>query len=121
MRARKKELGDTQKQKRKQKPKMQPQPGEVHGKVNKYERKEQRLAKQRKCMAILRNDHTHRSLNSFNEHLAIFVDSSIFWLTLLLQFKGYWDMYMRMLNGHAQGIHCKYIHLVQLMSPLEAI
>ena len=38
---------------------------EVHGELNEYKREEQWLA--RKCIAILRNDHTSRSLNSFNQ------------------------------------------------------
>ena len=57
----KEELGDALKQKQRQRPKMQPQSHEVRGEVDEYERKEQRLAKERKCMATLRNDHTHRS------------------------------------------------------------
>ena len=56
-------------------------PQEVCGELNEYKREEQRLAKQRKCMAVLRNNHTCRSSNSFNERFAIFLDS---WLTLAL-------------------------------------
>ena len=41
---------------------------EVRGELNEYKRERSRgLRKQRKCMAILRNDHTSRSLNSFNQ------------------------------------------------------
>ena len=36
---------------------------EVRGKLNEYEREEQQLAKPRKHMAVLRNDHTCRSSN----------------------------------------------------------
>lgn len=36
-----------------------------------YERYEQRLAKQRYRIAVLRNDHTHKSTKSSNEHFAI--------------------------------------------------
>ena len=45
-------------------------------------REEQWLPKQRKRMTVLRNDHTHSSPNSFKEHFAIFLDSSISLLTL---------------------------------------
>ena len=48
--------------------KMQLPPREVHSEL---EREEQRLAKQKKHVAILRNDHTSRSSNSFNECFAI--------------------------------------------------
>ena len=45
---------------------------EVRGELNEYKRERSRgLRKQRKCMAVLRNDHTSRSLNSFNELFAI--------------------------------------------------
>ena len=40
---------------------MQPLPRKVCSEINEYKREEQRLAKQRKRMAILRNDHTCRS------------------------------------------------------------
>ena len=43
-------------------------PCEVRGELK---REEQWLAKRRKHMAVLRNDHTSRSSNSFNERLAI--------------------------------------------------
>ena len=46
-------------------------PCEVRGELNEYEKEEQWLAKRRKHMAILRNDHTSRSSNSFNECFAI--------------------------------------------------
>ena len=42
-------------------------------------------------MAILRNDHTHKSLNSFNEHFTIFLD---FWLTVSLP-----------MDDHIQHVH----------------
>ena len=45
------------------------------------EREKQRLGKQRKCMAILRNDHTSRSSNSFSECFAIYKETL---LSLLL-------------------------------------
>ena len=48
---------------------------EVCGDVDEYNKKEQQLAKQRKHMTVLRNDHTHRASNSFNEHFAIFLNS----------------------------------------------
>ena len=44
---------------------------EVRGKLDEDEREEERLAKQRKRMAVLRNDHTRRSSNSFNERYAM--------------------------------------------------
>ena len=44
---------------------------EVCSELDEHKREEQQLAKQRKHMAILRNDHTCRSSNSFNEHFAI--------------------------------------------------
>ena len=40
---------------------MQPLLHEVHCKINEYEKEEQRLVKQRKRMAVLRNNHTCRS------------------------------------------------------------
>ena len=47
-------------------------PCEVRGELNEYKRERSRgLRKQRKYMAVLRNDHTSRSLNSFNERFAI--------------------------------------------------
>ena len=49
---------------------MQLPPREVCSKLNEYERKEQQLAKQRNHMAVLRNDHTCKSLNCFNECFA---------------------------------------------------
>lgn len=36
---------------------MQPLPCEVCGEINEYERKEQQLAKQKKCVFVLRKDH----------------------------------------------------------------
>ena len=35
---------------------MQPLPHEVHAEIDEYEREEQQLAKQKKCMAILRSN-----------------------------------------------------------------
>ena len=63
-RVRKKELGDWRENgsKYRDATKMQLPPREVHGEL---EREEQRLTKQRKHIAILRNDHTSRSSNSF--------------------------------------------------------
>ena len=48
---------------------------EAYGKVDEYEREEQELARQRKCMAVLRNDHTRtcRSLNSLTNALPSFL------------------------------------------------
>ena len=53
-------------------------PHEVHDEVHEFDKEQQWLAKQRKCMIVLRNDHTHRSLNSFNEHFAVFFDLQFF-------------------------------------------
>ena len=47
---------------------------EALSELDEYEREEQQLAKQRKRITVLRNDHTRRSSNSFNEP---FADSSI--------------------------------------------
>ena len=58
--------------------KMQLPPHEVHDEVHEFDKEQQWLAKQRKCMIVLRNDHTHRSLNSFNEHFAVFFDLQFF-------------------------------------------
>ena len=102
---------------------------EVCGKLDEYEREEQWLAKQRKCTAVLRNDHTHRSSNSFNEHFSIpfLILVSHFrctWTTspkacgmatntnMHVLAQRYWDTYMHVLNGHMRDIHCGYIHLV---------
>ena len=47
-------------------------PREVRGELNEYKRERSSgLRKQRKYIAVLRNDHTSRSLNSFIEHFAI--------------------------------------------------
>ena len=46
---------------------------EVCGEVDEYNKKEQQLAKQRKHVTVLRND--HKTSNSFNEHFAIFLNS----------------------------------------------
>ena len=109
--------------------KMQLPTREVCGKLDEYEREEQWLAKQRKCMAILRNDHTHRSSNSFNEHFSIpfLILVSRFrctWTTgpntcgmptntnMHLLVQSYWDTYIHVLNGCMQDIRCEYVHLV---------
>ena len=79
-----------QKWKQRQRAKMQPQPHEVRGEIDEYKREEQLLAKQRKPMAILKNNHTLltslTSLNSFNIPFAILL--TLFthcytWLTIL--------------------------------------
>ena len=66
MRVRKKELGDwcNNRSEDRDEAKTELPPHEVHGKLDEYEREEQWLAKQRKHMAVLRNDHSHRSSNS---------------------------------------------------------
>ena len=51
---------------------------EVRGKL--HESEEQQLVKQRKRMAVLRNDHIRRPSNSFNKCFAIFLNSSVSWL-----------------------------------------
>ena len=65
-RATKKELGDWHENRSKD------SQNEVRSKIDEYGREEQRLAKQSKRMAILRNDHTSlTSSNSFNVRFAI--------------------------------------------------
>ena len=73
MRVRKKELGDWRENgsEYRDAAKTQLPSHEVCGKLDEYEREEQWVAKQRKRMAVLRNNHTHRSLNPFNERFAI--------------------------------------------------
>ena len=46
-------------------------PHEIRSILDEYEGEKQRLVKQRKHMAVFRNDHTRRSPNSFNECFAI--------------------------------------------------
>ena len=72
-RLRKKELGDWRENGSEDRDTAQTQlpSHEVPSQLDEYEREELWLTKQRKYMAILRNDHTHRSSNSFNECLAI--------------------------------------------------
>ena len=81
-------------------------------------------------MAILRNDHTHRSSNSFNECLAIpfsILALHFCWrpaqkhVACLLSCANMHvgskviDMYMRMLNDCVWGIHCEHVHLVYII------
>ena len=81
---RKKELGDWHENGSKDRDgaKMNLPHRKVCSELDEYEREEQQLVKQRKRMTVLKNDHTHRSSSSFNEHFAI---SSISWLRLSLR------------------------------------
>ena len=100
---------------------------EVHSKVDEYESEEQELEKQTKCMAVLRNDHTRRSLNLFNECFAIFLNCSISWLILSLH---NWptmptntNMYMlvqrllRYIHVHAEWAQAR--HTVRIRTPCD--